>query len=89
MKNLNNTRIIRTTDAVAKAHEDFCSANFGIPNKVEWDRATVREFGQGMARHGLLIAAEIIGQYIDADGWIRRPEDLLTEIYKLMMTVRE
>lgn len=84
MKNLNNTRIKRTADAVALAHENFCQAEFGISNKVEWDRMAVREFGEGMARQGLLIASEIIGKYIDSDGWIRKPEELLTEIYKLM-----
>lgn len=89
MQNLNNTRIKRTADAVALAHENFCQAEFGISNKVEWDRASVREFGEGMARHGLMIASEIVGKYIDADGWIRKPDELLTEIYKMMMTVKE
>lgn len=88
MQNLNNTRIARTTEAVASAHENFCQAEFGVPNKVEWDRQSVREFGQSMARHGLLIASEIVGKYIDSDGWIRKPDELLTEIYKVMMTVK-
>lgn len=88
MQNLNNTRIARTAEALVLAHENFCQAQFDIANKVQWDRQAVRELGEKMARQGLLMATEIIGKYIDSDGWIRRPDELLTEIYKLMMENR-